>query len=168
MIRSFAGLALLAWGSAAVAASSTTDFGVRSIDGSGMPAAASATAPTPGWAPLARKADMSGAVSLGARWGKVTSTYRSPQHNRRVGGVRNSYHLRGRAIDIARRAGVRHVDIAAAYRAAGYQLVESLDEGDHSHFAFGSGAPAPLNAAAKRPGEVTAWRVVTAPAGLSR
>ena len=168
MIRSFAGLALLAWGSAAVAASSTTDFGVRSVDGSDMPTAESPVAPAQGWTPLARKTDMSGVVSLGARWGRVTSTYRSPQHNRRVGGVRNSYHLRGRAIDIARRAGVRHADIAAAYRAAGYHLVESLDEGDHSHFAFGSGAPPPLNGAAKRPGEVTAWRVVTAPAGLNR
>ena len=48
--------------------------------------------------------------------------------------------LSGRAIDIARRPGVRHADIAAALRAAGYVLIESLDEGDHSHFAFGSGA----------------------------
>ncbi|HVF37944.1 MAG TPA: D-Ala-D-Ala carboxypeptidase family metallohydrolase, partial [Sphingomicrobium sp.] len=59
-------------------------------------------------------------------------------HNRRVGGVPNSYHLLGRAIDIARRPGVSHWQIAAAYRNAGYHLVESLDEGDHSHFAFGS------------------------------
>ncbi|CAA9515887.1 MAG: hypothetical protein AVDCRST_MAG91-1880, partial [uncultured Sphingomonadaceae bacterium] len=49
----------------------------------------------------------------------------------------NSYHLRGRAIDIARRPGVRHADLEAAYRKAGYSLIESLDEGDHSHFAFG-------------------------------
>lgn len=75
-------------------------------------------------------------AKIGARWGRVTSMFRSAQHNRRVGGVYNSYHLSGRAIDIARRAGVRHNDVAAAYRAAGYLLVESLDEGDHSHFAF--------------------------------
>ena len=77
-----------------------------------------------------------GAVSVGRGWGTVTSTHRSPEHNRRVGGARNSHHLRGRAIDIARRPGVTHRQIEAAYRKAGYRLIESLDEGDHSHFAF--------------------------------
>ena len=56
-------------------------------------------------------------------WGRVTSTYRSPAHNRAVGGVPNSYHLRGRAIDIARRPGVTHAMIAAAFRNAGYDAV---------------------------------------------
>ena len=110
---------------------------------------------------------MSTIKSLGTRWGRVTSTYRSPSHNRRVGGVANSYHLRNRAIDIARRPGVSHWQIAAAYRAAGYFLVESLDEGDHSHFAFGTGAAASRRSsfmqAASRSAEVTNWRVVTAP-----
>jgi hypothetical protein len=32
----------------------------------------------------------------------ITSGYRSPSHNARVGGARNSYHMRGRAFDIAR------------------------------------------------------------------
>jgi hypothetical protein len=67
----------------------------------------------------------------------VTSVKRSPEHNRAVGGAENSYHLHGRAIDIARRPGVRHAEIDLAYRKAGYVLIESLDEGDHSHFAFG-------------------------------
>ena len=80
--------------------------------------------------------DMGAAKGIGAHWGRVTSTYRSAAHNRRVGGVANSYHLRNRAIDIARRPGVAHWQIAAAFRAAGYNLLESLDEGDHSHFAF--------------------------------
>jgi hypothetical protein len=77
------------------------------------------------------------AVNMGGKWGTVTSVRRSPERNRAVGGARNSWHLHGRAIDIARRPGVRHVDIEAAYRKAGYILIESLDEGDHSHFAFG-------------------------------
>ena len=106
---------------------------------------------------------------LGARWGQVTSTHRSVAHNRKVGGVANSYHLRGRAIDIVRRAGVSHWQIAAALRAAGYSLLESLDEGDHSHFAFGSaGETKPPRAT--RPhvvlagdGDVTHWRMVYAP-----
>ena len=81
--------------------------------------------------------DMAQAVRISAKWGRVTSVHRSPAHNRRVGGVPNSYHLSGRAIDVARRPGVNHAQIAAALRAAGHNLVESLDEGDHSHFAFG-------------------------------
>ncbi len=77
------------------------------------------------------------AVDLGRKWGVITSVRRTPEHNRAVGGARNSFHLHGRALDIARRPGVRHADIDAAYRKAGYVLIESLDEGDHSHFAFG-------------------------------
>lgn len=111
-------------------------------------------------------------AGIGARFGRVTSTYRSPAHNRRVGGVPNSFHLSGRAIDIARRPGVSHWQIAAAYRAAGFNLLESLDEGDHSHFAFG--APGEVRARSTKPraqmviakadGQ-TQWRIVYAPAG---
>ena len=80
--------------------------------------------------------DVSGAASIASGYGAVTSTYRSVAHNRAVGGVANSYHLSGRAIDVARRRGVSHGQIAAALQRAGYVMVESLDEGDHSHFAF--------------------------------
>ncbi|HEX8442463.1 MAG TPA: D-Ala-D-Ala carboxypeptidase family metallohydrolase [Allosphingosinicella sp.] len=86
---------------------------------------------------------MQGAVSLAAKWGAVTSVYRSPSHNRAVGGAPNSWHLQGRAIDIARRPGVAHAQLDAAFRRAGYVLIESLDEGDHSHFAFGLPGSAP-------------------------
>ena len=86
---------------------------------------------------------MSGAVSMGAKWGVVTSVHRSPERNRAVGGAPNSWHLQGRAIDIARRPGVRHAEVDAAFRRAGYVLIESLDEGDHSHFAFGLPGQAP-------------------------
>lgn len=30
----------------------------------------------------------------------LTSAYRSPEHNRRVGGAKNSYHMRGQAFDV--------------------------------------------------------------------
>lgn len=89
---------------------------------------------------------MPAAVRLGAKWGIVTSVHRSPAHNRAVGGAPNSFHLSGRAIDIARRGGVAHAEIAAAYRRAGFVLLESLDEGDHSHFAFGLPGDTPLPA----------------------
>jgi hypothetical protein len=78
------------------------------------------------------------AERIAASFGVVTSTFRTAAHNRDVGGVPNSFHLLGRAMDIARRPGITHAQIAAALRSAGYFLVESLDEGDHSHFAFAS------------------------------
>lgn len=81
---------------------------------------------------------LNAAATIGARWGIVTSTHRTRERNRLVGGARNSFHLTGRAIDVARRPGVTHADIEASYRKAGFVLIESLDEGDHSHFAFGA------------------------------
>ena len=79
-------------------------------------------------------------------YGIVTSTFRTVAHNKAVGGVPNSYHLLYRAVDLARRPGITHQQIDAALRKAGYSLVESLDERDHSHFAF---AALPLAAPTK-------------------
>ena len=81
------------------------------------------------------------AAKTAARYGLITSTIRSIEHNRAVGGVPDSYHLSGQAIDVVRKPGVTHAQLAAALRAAGYRLIESLDEGTHSHFAFAVGAP---------------------------
>ena len=70
-----------------------------------------------------------------------------------------------KAIDIARRPGVSHAQIAAAYRNAGFSLAESLDEGDHSHFAFGPPkhhGPQPQMVTVQM-GEKTEWRIVYAP-----
>lgn len=132
---------------------------------------------------LPRRGPVVGARSLGEAVallrgrGRVTSTFRSLEHNRAVGGVPNSYHLRGRAIDLVRAAGVRHAELDAMFRAAGFHLVESLDEGDHSHFAFawqGQSAAPLLTAAAGSatsraqtaalPGGVS-WKWVYAPSG---
>jgi len=110
------------------------------------------------------RVDIRSVAAIGSQWGRVTSTWRSRERNRRVGGVRNSFHLIGRAIDIARRPGVSHAQIAAAYRNAGYRLIESLDEGDHSHFAFGTaGAPSAFKPTPRKsaPTNATPWRVVT-------
>jgi len=90
-------------------------------------------------------AEISAAARLASTYGMVTSTFRTVAHNKAVGGVPNSYHLLDRAIDIARRPGVTHRQIEAALRQAGYNLIESLDERDHSHFAF---APLPGSAPA--------------------
>ena len=165
MLKSLAGLALLVSATGAWGASQPTNFGIRTRSGAATDARSPDVVPM---RPLmARSAiDLRSVASLGSQWGRVTSTYRSPAHNRRVGGVRNSFHLSGRAIDIARRRGVTHGQIAAAYRNAGYYLIESLDEGDHSHFAFGSAPRRSIPIA--RPAEQQAgssgtnWRIVTA------
>ena len=121
--------------------------------------------------PLGDVGNLATAARIGTQLGRVTSMKRSVERNRRVGGVRNSYHLSGRAIDIARKPGVTHGQIASALRSAGYQLIESIDEGDHSHFAFGSGLGRRLQdaaAIAAKSGEVTTWHMVYAPSGGSR
>ena len=150
MLRSIVFTAAVLLASPAFAAG--TNWGIRTVSGGGdgpivvppkTPYIDPALRRAVDVAPVGNAAVNMGAISnIGSRWGRVTSTYRSPAHNRRVGGMPNSYHLSGRAIDIARRPGVSHWQIAADLRAAGYNLLESLDEGDHSHFAFG------------RPGEI--------------
>ena len=181
MIRSIAGVALLvAAGSAGAATPSTatpsTDFGIRALGGPRVVTpivqeGRSGDSPAVSSRPLAAPTALSTAARIGSQLGRVTSMRRSAERNRRVGGVANSYHLSGRAIDIARRPGVTHGQIAAALRSAGYQLIESLDEGDHSHFAFGAGLGRRLQQAAAiaaRSGEVTTWHMVYAPGGGSR
>ena len=167
MVRTGIALILLSSGSVAVAAD--TDWGIREVGKSTKEAQEPPPAGTWGFQASATgtRVDMAEISQIGARWGQVTSTYRSPSNNRWVGGVANSYHLRNRAIDIARKPGVSHWQIAAAFRGAGYSLAESLDEGDHSHFAFG---PPKRRSATARPqmvavssGEKTEWRVIYAP-----
>lgn len=154
------------------AAATPTDFGVRALPGErGIVTLETPKATVTRVGGSGRvSVDMSSIASIGSHWGRVTSTYRSAAHNREVGGVPNSFHLRGRAIDIARRAGVSHWQIAAAYRAAGYNLLESLDEGDHSHFAFGNPGEVKYRAlrAASAPAKATDqtnWGIVYAPGG---
>ena len=166
MIR--AGFALILLCSSSTVFAAETDWGLREVGKPVSRTPANEPPPAGTWAleSNSRSVDMGDVKQIGARWGQVTSTYRSPAHNRRVGGVANSYHLSNRAIDIARRPGVSHGQIAAAYRNAGFSLAESLDEGDHSHFAFG--APKHRRTAqpqmvAVKSGEQTEWRIVYAP-----
>ena len=106
------------------------------ILGCGLHANASAA---PSISPRAKT--ISSAMRILSPYGVVTSTFRTPAHNKAVGGMPNSYHLVDQAIDVARRPGVTHLQIETALKRAGYHLVESLDERDHSHFAF---APATM------------------------
>ena len=174
MLKPSLGLVALFSSSLALAASPGTDFGVRTVPG--VSGSQSVTSASLSWTPLRSSSatSLASAVAIASQWGRVTSTRRSVARIRAVGGVPNSYHLSGRAIDIARRPGVRHRDIEAAFRNAGYRLVESLDEGDHSHFAFGWGAaPPPRARQAPADGRTAAstavastetqWRIVLAP-----
>lgn len=108
--------------------------------------------------------DLGEAARVAAHFGRITSTLRSVAHNRAVGGVPNSYHLRGHALDVVRRRDVSHWQIAAALHQAGFHLIESLDEGDHSHFAFGGGAR-PVGLTPRAPASIgqTMWRIIVAP-----
>ena len=62
----------------------------------------------------------------------VTSTRRSPEHNKRVGGVANSYHLRGLARDSVPPRGMTMNSYWQALRALNPNL-DVINEGDHIH-----------------------------------
>jgi hypothetical protein len=174
MLKISGAVLLLLGASDAVAAEGATDFGVRLVRQSSREVRLVTPTPLPtAGAPIAltsggarSSSSLSGAVALLSRMGRVTSTYRSAQHNRLVGGVRNSHHLVGRAIDVVPQRGIRHGDIEIALLKAGYRLRESLNEGDHSHFAFDFGTSVPRATAARVAAEPTAassWKIVYAP-----
>ena len=68
----------------------------------------------------------------------VTSTYRSPAHNREVGGVANSYHMRRyadgspMARDSVPPKGMSMAEYARRLKAANPNM-EVINEGDHVH-----------------------------------
>jgi hypothetical protein len=125
---------LLALGASA---SPVTDFGVRVVGREVSPAAERSVGQQQ--SEIRSQFSLNSAAAVIARYGRVTSTLRSPERNRRVGGVPNSWHLRGRAIDVVRSREVSHAALASELRRRGFHLSESLDEGDHSHFAFSDG-----------------------------
>jgi len=78
-------------------------------------------------------------AALGQKYGiRPTSVQRTPERNRQVGGVANSYHLTGQAADWAVPQQLKAQFMADA-RANGF---EAIDEGDHIHI-----EPASRNAA---------------------
>jgi uncharacterized protein YcbK (DUF882 family) len=64
---------------------------------------------------------------------RVTSTYRTPAHNARVGGVPASLHTRRRAVDLAGTFSQQHAAVLLARRLG---AVEAINEGDHAHLAW--------------------------------
>lgn len=63
---------------------------------------------------------------------RVTSTLRSTAHNKRVGGVANSYHLKGLARDSVPPKGMSMARYAAELRRLNPGL-DVINEGDHVH-----------------------------------
>ena len=63
---------------------------------------------------------------------RITSTYRSPAHNKRVGGVPNSYHLKGLARDSVPPPGMSMAQYAVELRRLNPHL-DVINEGDHIH-----------------------------------
>jgi hypothetical protein len=128
-------LLLIALGASA---SPVTDFGVRVVGREVSPAVERSVSQQQ--SEIRSRFSLNAAAAVIARYGRVTSTLRSPERNRRVGGVPNSWHLHGRAIDVVRSPNVSHAALAFELRRHGFHLIETLDEGDHSHFAFSDGA----------------------------
>lgn len=62
-----------------------------------------------------------------------TSGLRSPADNARVGGVRNSNHLKGRAWDLTPPRGMTMAQLEAKARSLGFRV---LNEGDHVHVSW--------------------------------
>jgi hypothetical protein len=63
---------------------------------------------------------------------RITSTKRDPAHNRRVGGVSNSYHLTGQARDSVPPPGMSMAAYAAELKRLNPHL-DVINEGDHVH-----------------------------------
>jgi hypothetical protein len=76
-------------------------------------------------------ADWAQGVAQAAPDAQVTSGLRTPQHNAEVGGVPNSKHLTGHAVDLVPRPGETMAQLYARVRQV--PGVKALNEGDHVH-----------------------------------
>jgi hypothetical protein len=75
----------------------------------------------------------------------VTSGYRNPITNTRVGGVMNSDHLWGGGIDFQPPKGVSNKQAIDMLRASGADIRTAIDESDHVHVSFNKGFENGLN-----------------------
>jgi hypothetical protein len=66
----------------------------------------------------------------------ITSTTRTPEHNAEVGGVPDSMHLGGQAVDFVLPKGATFDQVKAAVAQSGLQVTELLNEGSHVHIGW--------------------------------
>ena len=105
--------------------------------------------PTAPQAPQPQPANWLAGVSQAAPDAAVTSGFRTPQDNARVGGVPNSRHMSGQAVDLVPRPGET---VAQLYtRVAQVPDVRAINEGDHVHVQQGGGAPRVVPGSAPKP-----------------
>jgi len=67
----------------------------------------------------------------------ITSGLRTPEHNQEVGGVPNSQHLSGKAVDIVLPKGTSFSEFKDQLLQSGVKPTELINEGDHIHVAWG-------------------------------
>lgn len=72
---------------------------------------------------------------------QITSTKRTPEHNRAVKGVPNSHHLTGNAADFVKTPGMTIEGVRKGLAAQGVNVIEAIDEGDHFHVAWSKAPP---------------------------
>lgn len=68
---------------------------------------------------------------------RISSGYRSPQHNQAVHGSPTSEHLDNSAWDIVAPRGMTNADVVAKLQASGVPFDQIIDEGSHVHFGIG-------------------------------
>ena len=67
----------------------------------------------------------------------ITSGTRTAEHNQEVGGVPNSQHLSGKAVDIVLPKGTSFSEFKGQLLQSGVKPTELINEGDHIHVAWG-------------------------------
>lgn len=111
--------------------------------------------PTAPQAPQPQSPNWLAGVSQAAPDAAVTSGFRTPQDNARVGGVPNSRHMSGQAVDLVPRPGETMAQLYMRVNKA--PGVKAINEGDHVHVQQGGGAPARPVVPGSAPKPVSGW-----------
>ncbi len=78
-----------------------------------------------------------------------TSGQRTPEHNAEVGGVPNSQHIPGQALDFVLPKGMTFDQVKTNLQLGRFKATELINEGDHIHVAWGNKSGTPVSQAAQ-------------------